>query len=532
MVFDPKRARKASCRVWLALAALGTVLGVHKGVSVHLSSQFGHLLASAVTSRRSHVTAGSVAPGEDDPHVGSSFTESSPLEDTPASSERTHPRLLFERTRRQLDLGTGNARDTHVAVDAPPRALASYGHSLLQHSRGAARTVGRHVSGASGRLAHFRGSRLEEPGSSSDASFADLGQPEGADLALVHGIEPGDSIVKHLLTLVSKQIHPVDRQAGAFRTLDKGLSATFWPQDVTVEVVSVRTGAPRRLRRGPVFGRGDFGMVFTASDVDTGAEFAAKVPIALREPFKMSQEDVMAEGRLTDAFATVKDPREAQAVLRFLVPTDMVQFPNKETFAVAIPGSRTLIGNVFFLMPKAYTDLQDVINAMCDPAVRDSDIVYHARLQLSYDLIRLVANLQRQGVVHGDFREANLLVMKDGRLFLADFGSMRKEGQKTHRGDSLTAHIKDEVMELGSVLTNLWGIELGYFLALEHSPNKPMETCGPPPPQYMVRLIKEFHSSWPAKPLLPVEALETPGAKQLVEEINSFLPLYKEETRT
>ncbi|PFH30783.1 rhoptry protein ROP18 [Besnoitia besnoiti] len=376
MVFDPKRARKASCRVWLALAALGTVLGVHKGVSVHLSSQFGHLLASAVTSRRSHVTAGSVAPGEDDPHVGSSFTESSPLEDTPAST------------------------------------LA-----------GAARTVGRHVSGASGRLAHFRGSRLEEPGSSSDASFADLGQPEGADLALVHGIEPGDSIVKHLLTLVSKQIHPVDRQAGAFRTLDKGLSATFWPQDVTVEVVSVRTGAPRRLRRGPVFGRGDFGMVFTASDVDTGAEFAAKVPIALREPFKMSQEDVMAEGRLTDAFATVKDPREAQAVLRFLVPTDMVQFPNKETFAVAIPGSRTLIGNVFFLMPKAYTDLQDVINAMCDPAVRDSDIVYHARLQLSYDLIRLVANLQRQGVVHGDFREANLLVMKDGRLFLADFGS-------------------------------------------------------------------------------------------------------------
>ncbi|PFH31016.1 rhoptry protein ROP18 [Besnoitia besnoiti] len=201
MVFDPKRARKASCRVWLALAALGTVLGCTRG-----------------------------------------------------------------------------------------------------------------------------GSRLEEPGSSSDASFADLGQPEGADLALVHGIEPGDSIVKHLLTLVSKQIHPVDRQAGAFRTLDKGLSATFWPQDVTVEVVSVRTGAPRRLRRGPVFGRGDFGMVFTASDVDTGAEFAAKVPIALREPFKMSQEDVMAEGRLTDAFATVKDPREAQAVLRFLVPTDMVQF--------------------------------------------------------------------------------------------------------------------------------------------------------------------------------------------------------------
>ncbi|PFH34507.1 rhoptry protein ROP4 [Besnoitia besnoiti] len=364
----------------------------------------------------------------------------------------------------------------------------------------------------------FRRPRLQGRDSAAEEGVGGLGQDLESNPALFRGVEPGDAIAEHLLTKISDVIQEDKRPVQAYTNLDNLLGETLWPQDTVVELVSVLTRATRRLRRGPVFGEGGSSMVFTASDEDTGEAFAVKAPVARSPPFEISQKDVMREGRSSEMFSTIKDPSEAQDRLRFLVASDVMEFPNRNTFTVALQGSQALLGNAFMLLPRAYTDLKTVTDALYRLFFRYGDFALSARLQLTHQLIRLVANLQSQGVVHGNVQAQNFLVMRDGRLFLADFSCMKEASGKTRAAKRCpSATMETDVTSLGSVLLELWDISVINVLPTEGEQEPPFR--GVAPPSYVVRLIRGFIHHSRSKRVSPMQALTSPEMAQLVEEI-------------
>ncbi|PFH34512.1 hypothetical protein BESB_065440 [Besnoitia besnoiti] len=532
MMFLHRHTKVASRLVWLA--AVGAVFGLHQGMSMqvdrNVNLHLSQLPGSELTSRSQHVTARSATPLEDDIEAGTSLIEYSRIDDALATEPSQRP-SLFARIRRRLGLGTRKSRATRAASETQPRARASYAARLLQHLRRARRFVGRHASRIMSRVfGRFRRPRLQGRGSAAEDGVGGLGQDLESNPALFRGVEPGDAIAEHLLTKISDLIQDDERAVQAYNSLDNLLGETLWPQDTVAEVVSVLTRATRRLRRGPVFGVGGFGVVFAASDVDTGEAFAVKAPVARSPPFEISQKDVMREGRSSEMFSTIKDPREAQDRLRFLVASDVMEFPNRNTFTVALQGSRALLGNAFMLMPRANTDLKKVIDALCRLFGRNGDFAYSARLQLTHQLIRLVANLQSQGVVHGDVRQQNILLMRDGRLFLADFGCMKEGSGKTRAAEGCPhATMETDVTSLGSILLQLWCISDDYVLSYEEGGEPKRTPWGVVPPSHVVRLIRGFIHHSRSKRVSPMQALTSPAMAQLVEEIQRSLLQYSSQ---
>lgn len=158
---------------------------------------------------------------------------------------------------------------------------------------------------------------------------------------------------------------------------------------------------------GPVFGkyrllgeigRGGMGVVYRAVHPDLGTEVALKV---------LSSENAGEEER-------ARFRREAQTAAR-------LQHPN----IVATHDFGEVEGRPYFTMM--------LVEGSTFSAVLGSDALnLYDKLKLLIQVCEAVAHAHDQGVIHRDLKPGNVLVTKDGRALVTDFGLARRVDSQSH----------------------------------------------------------------------------------------------------
>ncbi len=178
-------------------------------------------------------------------------------------------------------------------------------------------------------------------------------------------------------------------------------------------------GAPIRIGRFIVLDRiggGGMGTVFRAYD----PQLDRRVAVKLLRP-EIARDDPNAQRRMQ---------REAVALAKLSHP-----------HVVTIHEVDTIDGQTFLAME--YVDGVDVAQWMLEHPVGSS-----ARFAEAMDLLQqagrgLVA-AHSAGLVHRDFKPSNVLVGKDGRVRVADFGLVRAAGWCDDAGDSISGGSPDD----------------------------------------------------------------------------------------
>ncbi|PFH32741.1 rhoptry protein ROP4 [Besnoitia besnoiti] len=419
--------------------------------------------------------------------------------------------------------------------DERTQSRVRYGSRLLPHWRRGTRLITHSVAAAGAYLSTLR----RQPSPPTFAAF-NINRGGGASPTLHNALyfryrEPGDRILEYLLSKLPQE-EPVHLPPHA-ADLDKAVSKAFWPEGDVVRVESVLRNAQRRLRRNLVTGCGSSGIVFPATDLDTHEDIAVKIVRYHHQPSLEELKLVTMEARCTNLFEKVKSPDQAYELLRFLVPSDVVKFPERGlTVAVSSDGLTTWLVNLFMLMPRAHLKLTTVVKALASGSV-PTGLAYHARLQLSSHVVRLAANLQDQGVVHGDVALYNFLLMRDGRMLLADFGiayaareeraSIPKDSashQRVTPRESVQADFSKDALGAGLVIYQIW---CGY--AEGQQPD--FSECSGVPDS-VKSLIQKFVDPSPTHRVLAMQALHTPEYLQIKSEIAHALPLYEDTAGT
>lgn len=96
-----------------------------------------------------------------------------------------------------------------------------------------------------------------------------------------------------------------------------------------------------------------------------------------------------------------------------------------ETFVVDDPGEPALHGAVVLAMERAAGSLQDLLVTLTPPDPAPG------AARLIGEICEALAHLHASGWVHGDLKPANVLLMEDGSVRLADFG-LARELEGTH----------------------------------------------------------------------------------------------------
>ncbi|PFH35351.1 rhoptry protein ROP4 [Besnoitia besnoiti] len=344
--------------------------------------------------------------------------------------------------------------------------------------------------------------------------------------------EPGDAIIEHLVASTADQPHETNDPPSTAAAYDQALSETFWKKGSAIGLVSERLRRKRRtFVRDKVFDYGDYGFVFTATELETRSEFVVKTSHFMHKPSAQDMGFFRREGRCTDLFAEVQSPQQAQDFLRFMVAFESMEIPNQPKTRDAYVDTRCIwIQNSFMLMPKAHTDLSKVLRALPSYGRQNSDLAYNARLQLTYQVVRLAANLQDQGVVHNDIKPENLLVMRDGRVFLGDFGNVQKARRKIQLHRRSSKRFAADSWAVGTVLYIIWCGRPPFNRFTPFSSwQLNYEDC-PSLSGHVKHLIEGFLIRSPEHRLLAVPAVRSPEFKQIHEEIRRALPAYQSRT--
>lgn len=118
---------------------------------------------------------------------------------------------------------------------------------------------------------------------------------------------------------------------------------------------------------------------------------------------------------------------------------------------------RCVVGNLLYVIqPLALEDAQMYLRAS-GVMVDELPILLMA---WSYQLIQAVACLHRYGIIHGDIKPANVLIMSDETVRLADFTLSVQElepGQQFHHTAYTITHRAPEVMEAALIPSTFWG---------------------------------------------------------------------------
>ncbi|KFG56549.1 rhoptry protein ROP5, partial [Toxoplasma gondii RUB] len=210
----------------------------------------------------------------------------------------------------------------------------------------------------------------------------------------------------------------------------EAVMATVWPQNDETTVDSLLSQGERKLKLVEPLRVGDRSVVFLVRDVERLEYFALKV-------FTMGAENSRSElERLHEAtFAAARllgeSPEEARDRRRLLLPSDAVAVQSQPPFAQLSPGqSDYAVANYFLLMPAASVDLELLIRPADFGDIFSGQQGRLALHILTAQLIRLAANLQSKGLVHGRFTPDNLFLMPYGPVMLGDASALWKVGTR------------------------------------------------------------------------------------------------------
>ncbi|PFH30728.1 rhoptry protein ROP18 [Besnoitia besnoiti] len=430
----------------------------------------------------------------------------------------------WQRVARRLGFGKRNREVAESAGTVPAKRRSTWAGKIAQHMRRAGALLRRKLP------AYFSGLRTRIRNWWRGMPDVVRFQPE----------EPGDALVARLLAElrgIGGRPQDIKWEHGAF---DDCVSSTFFPPDAPVDVVSEITGSSRTFVRGPPLGRGGFGIVFLARDVETNEEVVLKAAIkdgVLAETIPAS---VQKEAFFYRQLPGVKTPEDAHLHLRLLVAADVVKVAHAPAIKLCGAGMsqpRRWVPNLFLVMPKAETDLERLTTTLFEevPTVSESELGRAARLQLSIGIIQTVANLHDQGLVHVDIKPGNFVVMSDGRLFLSDYGSCEKLGTVRKVGTT-EEYLPPEKDKFGGVryvqAFDAWQVGLSlYVLWCKEKPDKfsglstflHFGECTVDPPEAIKDLIRWFLQKDEGLRLLPLRALRTQQFRQIKKEVERSL---------
>nr|PIL96803.1 rhoptry kinase family protein (incomplete catalytic triad) [Toxoplasma gondii COUG] len=337
----------------------------------------------------------------------------------PASSATTSASEgIFRRLVRRLRRGRGTADGAGVADETHQGPRPPLRKRLAQHFRRLrgffGRLTPRWLSGLGRRAQRWWRGRQRPL---LDPSF--------------HGLEAGDSFMRDLLKHEEELIGYCREEAlKEPAAMVAAVTATVWQQNDETTVDSLLSQGERKLKLVEPLRVGDRSVVFLVRDVERLEDFALKV-------FTMGAENSRSElERLHEAtFAAARllgeSPEEARDRRRLLLPSDAVAVQSQPPFAQLSPGqSDYAVANYFLLMPAASVDLELLFRTLDFAYVLRGEEGILAPHILTAQLIRLAANLQSKGLVHGLFTPDNLFIMPDGRLMLGDVSALRKVGTR------------------------------------------------------------------------------------------------------
>ncbi|KYF39564.1 rhoptry protein ROP5, partial [Toxoplasma gondii ARI] len=228
-----------------------------------------------------------------------------------------------------------------------------------------------------------------------------------------------------------------------------------------------------------------------------------------------------------------------------------VAVQSQPPFAQLSPGqSDYAVANYFFLMPAASVDLELLFRTLDFVYVFRGEEGILAHHLLTAQLIRLAANLQSKGLVHGRFTPENLFIMPDGRLMMGDVSTLRKVGTRGPASSVPVTYAPREFLnantatfthalnawQLGLSIYRVWCLVLPFGLVtpgIKRTWKRPslrvpgtdsllFDSCIPVP-DFVQTLTRRFLNFDRRRRLLPLEAMETPEFLQLQNEISSSL---------
>ncbi|PFH33573.1 rhoptry protein ROP18 [Besnoitia besnoiti] len=343
-------------------------------------------------------------------------------------------------------------------------------------------------------------------------------------------VEPGDLIVARVVSLVADRI----KAATSSRIVpdDEIVSRTYWPASVPVVVKSLSTGVTRTLVRGPVIGRGGRGTVCLARDQSTDEEVALKLFIKFEKPTVKRVRELRNEAFFYQRLPGVASAADAQALFRLMVPTDAVQVVNAPPSLRYAP-AEIWVPNMFPIMPKAQMDVARFVNVLTEfDDVSQNELGVLARLQLTLSVIRLVAILHTQGVVHADIKPENFFVMGDGRVFLRDFGASGSDMTTAPFGGTL-AYTPPELSAPTRYVqykysTDSWGVGLVLcFIWCDRVPVTSrvheflvFDSCPRDVPDDVKTLVRMFLETSPRRRLSPLRAIRRAEFNRVKERVD------------
>lgn len=177
---------------------------------------------------------------------------------------------------------------------------------------------------------------------------------------------------------------------------------------------------------GRFLGEGSFGIVFEGKS-SSGASFAVKVcvqtlwaPMTPAQETKLLSECEASEIRIPELFPRTVDPPALFTRYRMVVPLltgHLAHLPSVYPLGKNVYGTK-----VCAIYPSAMCDLQQLISSVGLPPT--------VQMELTRNMVTVVARLHLLGIVHLDIKLANFLVDHEGRVLLSDFGLAMKK-QKT-----------------------------------------------------------------------------------------------------
>ncbi|ESS31186.1 rhoptry protein ROP8 [Toxoplasma gondii VEG] len=551
----------SSCLIWLAAAFFVSALGhVQQGAGVVRPRHWQNSEAAVsvrspggASPRHFHSPIEPVAfiDGEhdEDKHEGSWLEQEAAEDVTPLPGSHTEaqtqsPSAFRRLTRRLRFWRRGVTGGSDAGEEAPQTPRPPLRTRILQYLRRVGTFFRRDIPAAALRFfRRFR--RVRQP------VFPPDEFPEDVDTNPIYfrGTDPGDVVIEELFNRIP-QANVRTTSDYMHSAADSLVSTSLWNIGQPFRVESELGERPRTLVRGTLLGQEDPYAYVEATDQETGESFEVHVPLSKEKPSSNTIKQMKQEVLRLRLLRGIKNQKQAKVHLRFIFPFDLVKDPQKKKMiqGVSDEGAGWIV-NGFFLYPRMQTNLQTLGEVLLSHSSTHKSLVHHARLQLTLQVIRLVAGLHHYGLVHTFFRAVDIVLDQRGGVFLTGFEHLVRDGDRVvstvcrgfeppelearratisyHRDRRTLMTFSFDAWALGLVIYWIWCADL---------PNTKDAPLGGSDwifrrckniPQPVRALLAGFLRYPQENRLLPLQAMETPEYEQLRTELSAVLPLYQ-----